>query len=1523
MGSLKKSVFTFALIILFISPFFGQEYEYGYGGARSFYLSTDRTYTAGESVKIRVESSSLSSLQVRVYKIADPVLYFLSQDNIHRPKVTGRKMRYFAPEVLTGFDGYLRSSLRRWARNNIPTERRSKIMETYPDFARKDNEQYYSPQKIVDYIKDKNFKLVREENHEFNSSGGDLNVNYIFLNNLPKATYLVEGVNGQNVAYTVLNIADFGFIVKKTQEDCLIYTLNNTTADPVAGIELSVYNRFNRKLESLVSDGSGLAKFKLTESEVFIVGRSKQDIYAFYDPKYFPGSIRDNNVYVYTERPVYRGGDKVYLKGIYRNYKEGVYSAKGEKAVTVKIIDSRGNQVLAFPVKSDSEGIFNGEFSLPPDAVSGRYVILAEIDGKEYQAQFKVEYFQKPEFKVLVTSKESTCIGGDEVRATVQGSYYFGEPLAKAAVRYSIYRTRFSDTQWMEEREKSFYLSEQEYVYSRLELIESRETKLDSLGKAEIVFKTKHENDPFSYRVEAAVVSETGTVVSGSLQVRVYPSRLRLGISADKFVYLAGENVKVGLKLADLSGNPVSGIIKTTVDSDGKVIKESRVTTNDQGQGVLEFSSRTPGFIKISAESEDQAGNKIQSEKYIWIGEEGASYQYSGGIIQLALDKSRYKPGERAKLLIVSPVPEVKFLLTIEGDTIYELGVKKLKGNTALVDIPIFDKYIPNVFVDVSYIFNNRFYNNSIKLNIPPEERLLNIEIRPEKEVYAPKEKGKMIVKVSDLQKRPVANADLSVAIVDEAIYGISNEIAVDIRKFFYPFRRNNVMTWSSIGFRFYGYAMDVASELAQGFYRDPTGMAAFKGAPAERKEFKDTILWIPSLKTDIKGVAVVEVNFPDNITQWRATVVGITGDTKVGRGTGNVITKLDFFTELSLPSYLDEKDKFTVFNTVYNYTDTELETSLTLSGSNIVIANPKQKVKVNPGSSALVKWDLATQGLREATFTLTAEAGRYKDVITKKVGIVPHSIMKSINVNAKLNKKNNTLSFSVPEKVKQGSQTLDLSVSYGYASVILDALDYLVMYPYGCVEQTTSSFLPNLIAVNALNKIGLKNPIYEEKLNKNIEQGLSKLYGFQHPDGSWGWFSEEKINLFMTSYVLYALTLTRNLGYGVDEKVLARGIAALEKYLGQAANDTEKVYALYVLSLNGKQYANIFDSLKSKAADLNPYSQALLALTAVNYNKTPDALNLVGRLKAQLKKEKVKDLVYWGEDKTTEWYQDNVETTAWVLRALIRVEPRSEYVSRAVEWLFYNKNGKQWKSTRDTAAAVFALSDLLSIQSEKQKYARFALKLNNQRLGEIEYKENNYTTQKQYGALDLAGMLKKDNLLAVEGISSDEPVLVSLAFSYYTDDNIIYADTSGIRVNRTYYELSENKTYSGGVEYRKGEILTEFKTGENVLVEIDFGLRSREDYVLVEDYFPAGCTPVKDFKLHTIRGYSKADQADFIDYRDEKVVFFYNTAASHKIYYVLRPVFTGSFEVMPAIGSLMYFPAFRGNSNDNHVSIK
>jgi len=1495
---------------------------------RLFYLSTDRTFSAEERKRIKVESGYyLNSLKIRIYKINDVEKFYKSQSDFHRPKIEGRRFRYFTPDVLEGFTGYLRNGLREWARENIPSENRKSIMESYPDFALKEKEEYYSPEKIIKIIDDDNFTLVNEINYLLDENEGDWNYNYIFLDDLNEGSYLVEGISTENVAYTVLNVSNYGFIVKKANDNMLFYTVNNLSGEPAGDIELTIFNRFKKELKSAKSDKDGLVKLKLSENDLFIIGKSQDNICTFFDPKYFPSNVRDDYVYIYTERPVYKGGDEVFIKVIYRGYKDDKYFVKEAKGIKLELVDARGKMIESLgPSATDSNGCFSTSVKLPDDAAAGRYLIIANINNKKFEGEFKVEYYKKPEYQVMVKPDKDIYVSGEKITASVFANYYFGEPVKEAEVRYSVYRTRFSDSQWESEKDKDFYLSEEEFVYSQMEQVDSGSTKFDKSGIAKITINTIKDDNPYYYSIQAVVTDKAGVPISGGSRVMVTPSNFRIGIKCDKFVYVLNEKVTVSISTTDYSNNPISENISVNISSEilpGKthVFLDKKISTDSNGNAEVTFKAEKNGFVKIEIEGFDKNKNRAVTEKYIWIGKEGAVFNYKGGMVKLVLDKPYYEIGDTAKLLVLTPVPGIKYLLTVEGDSIYSESVSQFASNSTIVDIPIKRNYLPNVFVDISFIFDNKFYNNTIKITVPPKEQFINIDLKPDKNKYTPRSSGNVSVKVTDNKNNPVGNADISIAVVDEAIYGISQEIAVDIHKYFYPYRRNNIMTWTSIGYRFYGYSMNAKSELAKKYMKDPNGLASFKDEEdRERKEFKDTILWIPSLRTDKEGLANFKINFPDNITKWRITAVGVTNDTKVGKSVQHVITKLDFFAEISLPAYLNENDKASVYGIVHNYSDETLKTKVELTGKNIKIEGDKKELSLAPNSNEVVEWVINPGVIGNAEFTLKADAGKYTDTIKKSIYIIPHSIMKTINVNKEITVKSRSFDFKKPKNIKDNNQKIRVNVSYGYISVILDALPYLINYPYGCVEQTTSSFLPNLVAVNAFNNIKIKLPDIEKKLPENISKGLSILYGYQQENGSWGWFNEGGIDIFMTSYVLYALTLSKKLGLTVSNDALQKGLNALEKNISLSRNNTETIYALYVMSLNNKKYASIFQGMVRSAKDLGDYDLALLTLTAVNYNMEKDAKSFIEILKNRAKKYD-NDMLYWGDDYTRNWNKDSVETTAWVIKALNFFEPNSKTVHKALRWLISKKEGNRWKSTRDTSAVVMAICDMFKYT--KINEGDFVIKLNNNQIGSIKFSRDYFNSVIEIPQDNFIQYLKDDNTVKIEGdFGKNDILFLSFSYEYYTNEKTIEALSAGITVRRNYYALNEYRGYDDKIKYKLGGRVSSINKGENFIVEISISLAKESDYIMIEDYMPAGCIAVKDFLLYNIDGINRG-KPDFIDFRNDRVIFFLNRASDIKLYYVVNPVYKGDYKVMPAVASLMYFPVFRGNSDDNSITIK
>ena len=132
------------------------------------------------------------------------------------------------------------------------------------------------------------------------------------------------------------------------------------------------------------------------------------------------------------------------------------------------------------------------------------------------------------------------------------------------------------------------------------------------------------------------------------------------------------------------------------------------------------------------------------------------------------------------------------------------------------------------------------------------------------------------------------------------------------------------------------------------------------------------------------------------------------------------------------------------------------------------------------------------------------------------------------------------TLTF--PAAIDPASRTLELSVTPSVAGTIFGALEYLTSFPYGCTEQTMSSFLPNVIVTQAMQDLQLKTKIDPVALQKKVRAGLDRLYDYQHEDGGWGWWKTDESHPFMTAYVVAGLAQAKNAGYDVQPNAIERG---------------------------------------------------------------------------------------------------------------------------------------------------------------------------------------------------------------------------------------------------------------------------------------------------------------------------------------------------------------------------------------------
>ena len=320
------------------------------------------------------------------------------------------------------------------------------------------------------------------------------------------------------------------------------------------------------------------------------------------------------------------------------------------------------------------------------------------------------------------------------------------------------------------------------------------------------------------------------------------------------------------------------------------------------------------------------------------------------------------------------------------------------------------------------------------------------------------------------------------------------------------------------------------------------------------RSEFMDAIFWSPYTKTDADGYAIVNVKYPDNLTEWRVTSRVITEDTKVGQMTKTVITRKNLLVRMETPRFLQNKDEITISTIIHNYLSTDKNVKVKFKATNVsLVGNNETQINIPSNSDKRLDWKIKVDNpYGEAKLYAEALTNEESDAVEIKVPLQPKGleVIQPVIADYSDNNVSEKKYVDIPMGTDIRSAGLKFTVAPSLASTILSSLDELAGYPYGCVEQTMSRFLPTVVVASAFKE--LNAPISDatkKDLPKMVDAGIKRLYGFQHSDGGWGWWTNDATNPFMTAYVVYGLSIAKSSGYEIRNDVVTKGITLNEKF--------------------------------------------------------------------------------------------------------------------------------------------------------------------------------------------------------------------------------------------------------------------------------------------------------------------------------------------------------------------------------------
>lgn len=1273
--------------------------------------------------------------------------------------------------------------------------------------------------------------------------------------------------------------------------------------------------------------------------------------------------------YIYTDRPVYRPAQTVYFKGILRRLGENGYEMVQGRTVRVVIEDPNNAKLMERELPLSARGTFNGQVEIASGASLGGYRIVASVGGATVSSYFEVQEYKKPEYKVSISVPKKFASVGETVRFEIEAKYFFGEPVKNADVTYYIYRSRYYHPWWRSEGEAEGLDDEDadgdyEYYGYGNDMVKEGGGRLDADGRFSVEFQVPlpEEKDPwdYSYRLEAQVTDASRRTIEGKASFIGTRGNIVAFARPERYIYFQGDTARVWVRTSDYEGRPVSAKVTLLFverryeriekqDENGYKYYEYRLKERDLGsaevrtnaQGEASYDYRVPIMGAIDIKTVVREGDReiVSFGGYLWVADRNnqwADFAYQDyGSIRLVADKKSYQVGETAKVLALLPTDGAHLLVTTELLGIMTVRKIEAAGRAVMIEVPVESRYVPNVYLSLSYVKNGEFYSASKSLSVPARNKFLSLEIIPDKKEYKPREVASYTILARNADGSPAAGVEVSLGVVDEAVYSIRPESAVDIRRAFYGRRYNQVSTHFSTAYYLTGHSGDKPLQLTKN--KTAYQLADFKNEsqyaePTIRKEFKDTAFWQPEVITGGDGKATVKVTLPDNLTTWRATARAVTSDTRVGSSIGRVVARKDLILRLETPRFMTEGDTVTLSGIVHNYLDADKSTqvSIQVTGADL-LDQAMHTVTIPKQGEHRIDWRVTATQVGQVRLLAKALTDTESDAIEIPLEVVPHGLRQVKGRMTTVAEENAERNFSLdlPANAHPQARALRIEVAPSIAGTLFGALDYLTSYPYGCTEQTMSSFLPNVIVAQVLKGVRTTSIQSKESLDKKVRRGLDRLYDFQHGDGGWGWWRNDRTDPFMTAYVIDGLMMASRAGYPVETVRIAHGREKLKQMIvsnraedGRMIDPETHAYMVYALQASGEAEARYVNELFAKRGDLQPYGRALLALTLKLRGDGVRARQVAAEIEASAS---VNDFDAHWESKRRPMLdfteENNLEATALSLKALAQLAPQSPLLPKVARWLVANRSyGYYWQSTKHTAFAIYALTDYLKVSKELSPDYTVEVYLNGEQV-----------LARRITAADSPALVieRKGNTVnttnQVRVVKNGRGVLyLASTLDYHTRDEEIAAQASSeLKLAREYLRLRVSE--SGDRSKWALEPLTgEIRSGDLIVVRLRVQ-GAKAHYLMIEDPIPAGCEQIERVSGINL-DYSEGRWSDWYnarEFRDQKSMIFLDYFDGDATFqYALRVQVPGQFRIAPARAELMYRPTVQANSSNARMKI-
>ncbi|MGA2477905.1 MAG: alpha-2-macroglobulin family protein [Spirochaetia bacterium] len=1269
-----------------------------------------------------------------------------------------------------------------------------------------------------------------------------------------------------------LQVTDLGLTVRYgwNKVVCLVSHLSTGAVVPGATV---VLNDTDKDIRSAVTDQSGMGVFSFEPGELVqgffsskqVTGSPERrhlrirvesgDDKMIFEPNFshnpwhhgvevaYVESVEKPHpeVFLFSDRRIYRPGETVTFRGIDRTLRLGRYSPY-QGGFTIRLRQGESQQAdLTITGTSSASGGFTGTIKLPEELAAGDYLMEYARDGEAkkilQREPVTVSFFRRLLFATTLTSPERPFVLGDILTFALKAEYLSGGAVGGAG--YEGYWTK--EPGYFQPRGSRW----DSYIFGPAgdwEVSDTRSTlsavrgTLSGLGQAPIEQATTKEGilgQAYAYRLHVNVTDRASSqLVGASRGVLVHPADFyvagklspggrRYGlveknqpvsldlalVRPDGTLYspTAGQQVqaevrRIEWKIAQQQG--VGDEVNTRWERVEKVTLTAAIYCPD-GTGKWTFTPDAVGMYSIMLKAADADGRTAATRLGLYV--TGADWVrwYSEGAqdITLVPDKTIYGAGDTARLLMQSPIPAGTYLQTIEREGILDQKVIEVKGSTQVIEVPLKEDYLPIVYVALSsytvrqgppkHTYSTKDLDKPkglfgvVALRVESKLKRIDLEIVPGRQIYRPGTDAEILIRARN-KDAPLANAEITFMVVDRGVVDLVNYHVPDPVAFYYDAEK----------FPLAVHGADSRSLLVDPVtyeVKDLHGGDAEDTKIPERKDFRPTAFFQPSLMTDARGEVRVKFTLPDSLTTFRCTALGLKDDL-LGISEQDLKVQNPINVRTFLPRKMRVRDTAESGVIVTNLGEEPQEVTISCSSDLLIVdGTASRKVTVPPQDTIPVSFTLAAEreGTGQIVFTLASAplSERLRESFTVErpsvfesvatIGKVlgaqgPQKGVVSTLLNKVFKKAPDAPAapdFSeegiiLPSGVPDDTGHVRVSVDSTRVTTLEQAFSYVFSYPYGCLEQITSRLLPLVSFGPYISSYGIKSEIVDVK--KTVEDNLKYLAACQLPVGGFPvWPDERRADFYVSLRTAHIFFLARENGYRLPKF----NEEALFSYLAANADAFKtrpylQAYRVYVAALYKRADKTQVDGLVRASADLglSAYGMAGLAYLALGDKGKAGAMlqNMKSFVRPNTRSlditQPVRDKDWW------DWDSD-IGALSLYLMLSHKLDPRSDMVQRAITTLYERQTAGYWHNTADTNWALQALAQVIRAEEKEKPDFQARILLDGKSL--LEKKLTGSAPNRQVLTLDLSSK-------ELKGIQRD--VVKPLRFEKQGPGNLYYS---------------------------------------------------------------------------------------------------------------------------------------------------